>query len=233
MKIAIITGLAGSEEHSIQDPATNFSYPGTIDYYAFVDRPHSVQVWRQLPLPDFSIIDHTFKDRRNARMIKILGSFLVPGYDYYIWHDQYCDVAVNPVIIVKEFLKDNLFAVFAHPERNCVYQEIAEMQQRGLNGFRYYDHNENFELFKRFLEQEGFLKEQGLFETSSFVYKNHPSVTRFMLSWWELICKYSSRDQISFAYLMKKYQMPHSILPGSGQWYTYNNPLIPQVRFHR
>jgi len=227
MKIAILTSVLGMGDAKIHDPKLDFSLPGQIDYYAFVDQVYPLQIWRQMPLSKFSNIDTTYADRRNAKLPKILGAYLVPGYDYYIWHDHYAEVRMHPHQIVAEYLKENLFGLFAHPERACVYQEIEILRTRGL------DHAQNLDSFKTFLESKNYPRNVGLFELSSFMYKNCHTVNSFMLSWWELINRYSSRDQISFAYLINQYRIPYTVLPGSGQAYASNNQFFPQVRTHR
>ena len=222
MRVAVITALAGLDTASLQDPKVNYRDPGRIDYYAFVDRPQNVSIWHQLPLPDFSVIDNRYRDRRNAKLPKILGSILIPGYDYYIWHDSYCELQVRPEIIIDEFVKDNHIGIFKHPVRSCTYEELDCLYER--------DYPETLDDFRNFLLQANFPTNQGLFELSSFIYKNTALMQQFLLSWWEIICKYSSRDQISFPYLLKKYQVPYAVLPGSGQSYAGNNKFFPQVR---
>lgn len=222
MRIAILTGLAGLDTATLQDPKIDYSNKGKIDYYAYVDKKYDVKIWQQIELCNFSVIDYKYQDRRNAKLPKILGSILIPGYDYYIWHDSYCEVSIHPEIIIREFLGDNQIGVFNHPQRNCVYDELNCLYER--------DYSENIDSFREFLLQQNFPAEQGLFELSSFVYKNTPLMQKFFLSWWEIICKYSSRDQISFPFLLKKYNIPYCILPGSGQSYAENNKFFPQVR---
>jgi hypothetical protein len=224
MKIAILTSVIGLGDSKIYDPSLDFSLPGQIDYYAFVDRLYPCRIWKQIHLPKFSGIDPVYADRRNAKLPKVLGAYLVPGYDYYIWHDNYAEVQTHPYIIVKDYLKENLFGLFRHPQRNCVYQEIETIRQYRA------DHEHNIDAFRHFLENNKYQQEMGLFELSSFIYKNCFNVNAFMLAWWELINRFSSRDQLSFPYLINKYQIGYTVLPGSGQGYALNNQFFPQVR---
>ena len=224
MKIAILTSVIGLGGSKIYDPEFNYQRPGEIDYYAFVDFLHPCQVWRQINLSKFSIIDQKYQDRRNAKLPKVLGSLLVPGYDFYIWHDNYAEVRMHPHKLIQNYLKDNYISVFRHPQRNCAYQEIETVTRYGV------DLETNLTGIKSFFQTQGFPENQGLFELSSFIYRNNLTMTSFMLSWWELICKYTSRDQITFPYLLKKYNVPYAVLPGSGQSYAINNEFFPQVR---
>ena len=221
VKIAVITALAGSKEKSLHDPVLG-AFPD-VDYFAFVDRVHNCQVWKQLPLWNFSN-DNVWKDRRSAKLPKVLGWLLVPGYDYYIWHDCICDVVVHPRQIIENFLYQNDLALFRHPDRKCSYAEADIIAQRKL------DDLERVSQTQQFLRNQGWGANRGLFELSSFVYKNSQNVQTAFLSWWELIEKYSSRDQLVFPYIVDKYKLTWNYLPGTAMAYAGNNQIIPQVR---
>lgn len=224
MKIAIITSTIGMDDSPIVDPTNNYSNPEQIDYFAFVDKIYPCKVWKQIFLPKFSLIDGYFQNRRNAKLPKILGFCLVPGYDYYIWHDSHSEVYVHPEYILKNILKEKSIALFRHAERNCAYKEIDIIAERR------WETQENLDNTKSFLQSNNFQYEQGLFELSSFMYRNCFQVQAMMFSWWEVICKYSSRDQISFPYILQKHNIPYNIIPGAALGYAGNNELIPQVR---
>ena len=51
-----------------------------------------------------------------------------------------------------------------------------------------------------------------------------------LFSWWEIICKYSSRDQISFPYVLYKHSITPKIIPGALREWEGNNQVIPHVR---
>lgn len=225
MHIAVITSVKGLNNATIKDPQVQFDKTqDTIHYYAFVDRKHNVKVWEQMTLPNFSHTDTLYSDRRNAKYAKVLGMLQLHEYDYYIWHDAYCDIIVHPSIIIRDYLKNADFALFKHCERKCAYAEIDKCIE--VNN----DHKELLMDLKSFLYNERYPKDNGLFELSSFVYKNNPRVKNTMLAWWELICRYSSRDQCSFPYALMMNKAKVNILPGSALGYGGNNQIIPQVR---
>lgn len=225
MKIAVITSVTGLKNSKILDPiSNNFSIPGQVDYYAFVDREHDCKIWKQIDLPKYNLIDTEYADRRNAKLPKVLGSLLVPGYDYYIWHDHHCELVVKPEDVIKKYLDDADIAVFKHPHRNCVYDEIEIVQHYGV------DHAKNLIEIKYFFDSNSYPRRAGLYELTSFVYRNSPKMQTAMLSWWQLICKFSSRDQISFPYIVKTHNLKCNIMPGSGLAYAGNNKIIPEIR---
>ena len=220
-KIAIITALSGMSNARIQDPTLG-KFP-EVDYYAFVDRVHETHIWQQIPIWKFSN-ETEFSDRRNAKLPKILGWLLSPGYDYYIWHDHYSEVQMHPEQILDTYLKDKDMALFKHPHRNCSYQEARVVGELSL------DKATTVVQTTEFLTNRNWPQENGLFELTSFVYRNTYKIQTATLAWWDLLCKYSSRDQILFPWIVAQYDISYNYLPGSALGYGGNNTLIPQVR---
>lgn len=221
MKIAVITSVLGMNDATIKDPIYNVY--DDIDYFSFVDRTHNTKVWKEIKLPIFSSTDSKFENRRNAKLPKILGFYLLPGYDYYIWHDNYQEVKLHPLQIIEQYMGDNVFAAFKHPVRNCVYDEMQAVLSLCQ------EHDYLMHQYTNFLTEKNYPRNSGLYELSAFMYKNTPEVQSLMLSWWELICKYSSRDQVSFPYVLEKHNIVPSILPGAPRKYEGNNEIIPHV----
>ena len=221
MKVAVLTGLAGLGQATIRDPS--IVYPD-VDYYAFVDREQAVSVWQMKPLWNFST-DTKFSPRRNAKLAKVLGWLLVPGYDVYIWHDSHCELQMDPDQLIKTYLEpDRDMALFKHAARACGYAEAAEVARVGV------ETPDNALASANFLNERQFPTGAGLFELTSFVYRNNTRMQAAMLTWWELICRYSSRDQVLFPYVVQRHNIQYSYLPGSAQVYGGNNKILPIVR---
>lgn len=225
MRIAALTALTGNRhKDGLQDfVLENSPYEG-IDYYAFVDRHHPCTSWNQYSVVDFSRIDDQFNARRTAKLPKILGFMMLPGYDYYIWHDPYLELGVNPKFIVDNIMKDNDFALFKHPVRSCAYAEINELKMIGAETM------DNLIGIENFLIKKNYPINNGLFELPAFMYKNTTKVCSAMLTWWELICKYSSRDQVSFPYVVNNHNLTYGIIPGTPRSHEGGNNIFPQVR---
>ena len=228
MKIAIITALCGDREKLCNPPVIHQN----ADYFAFVDNKIEGTIWNQKETLNFTI-DTRYKNRRNAKIYKILPFLFVPNYDYYIWHDVSHAVVENPETICTKYMEDNSFGFFKHTARNCVYQEAEELLKLG------YDHTENIKRQMASYRNDGYPDNNGLFELSAFVLKNTKDVQETCLTWWELICRYASRDQLSLPYSLWKNKVTNqvAVFPGfsnginsRGTW--GNNTLIPQVRAH-
>lgn len=221
MKIAIITGLSGLDSELL-DPATKFE---NIDYYALVDKIYNVKIWKQHLELEFSNCSN-FKNRRNIKFAKILGFLLFPGYDFYIWHDHNCEVITDPKNIINHYLitpnKD--IAVFKHKNRRCVYKEL-EMIRRWQT-----ETEQNLKLMEEWFKDLEWPEDNGLYELKSFVYSNNHKTRTAMLSWWEIICRMSSRDQLSFPIIAQNHKLNLSILPGEALGNKKKNKFFPQVR---
>lgn len=228
-KIAILTAISGNRDR--------LSVPTVVhenaDYFAFVDEPTENLIGPWVQLKNFPFTnDERFTNRRKAKLYKIMPELFVPGYDFYFWTDATHDVITNPQELVDKYLKESCLAVFEHNQRKCAYVEANEIIK--LN----YDHTSNVTNQIKEYQKLDFPFEYGLFELPVIIRRNCFDTTNFNLMWWEQICKYSSRDQISFPFCLWRTGIKVSVLPGYANGInpkTNNigcNDLIPQTRHH-
>lgn len=217
MKIAVVTASIGA--NNLIEPPLNFD---GVDFYAFVDdeKIDTNSIWKRTKFLDFSS-DPIYKNRRNAKIYKILPHLFVPGYDYYIWIDSTHYVAVDPHQIIDEFLSNSDIALFEHPERNCVYKEAQLIKDVD------FDHHDLVDAQIEFYESIKYPKNNGLYELPCRIQRNTLKIQESMLSWWEMICMYSSRDQLSLPYILQKYNIVPSIIPGFANQIS-GNKYLPQ-----
>lgn len=208
-KFLIITSNLGGKDIII-DPDVTFP---DCDYMAFVDIATGLKVWNEYAAYQFSNID-SYKDRRNAKLYKVLATLMFPQYEYIIWHDASFNLRVNPKEILDEY-GDFELLLFNHPHRNCCYDEMDIVTVRNLESETVTKKQKEFYL------QEGLPKNYGLFEMTCFIRKNTMTVTNLELMWWEQICKYSSRDQCSLTYCLWKSQQKPSIKLFNGRAMMY------------
>ena len=214
-KIAVISSSFDTNE--LYNPT---EFLDKVDYHAFTDIPELEDNWIRHHLPSFSVIDE-FSERRRAKLPKILPHLLLPGYEYYIWLDSTNKLAVDPETIIKNHLNHHDLGCFLHTERDCVYEEIKKCASCGI------DSVENLRGIAKFLVERKFPKKAGLIENTCRIQRNTEQTRAMGLMWWELICKYSSRDQLSLPYVLHKLSIPVSILPG---WAQGNNLYMPLWR---
>lgn len=173
-----------------------------VKYVSYLSRPSSRAeeegwTYRQV-LPVSQAPTH--KARRTARFYKVMGPVLFPEASATIWIDGHLSLTVSPTSLVEGYLGDKInIALYKHPERDCLYKEGLEVihQQR-----------ESPELVGRQLAY--YLEEKipgnlGLPQTGVLIRKNTPETLRFCFTWWEQICMWSCRDQISFPFVYSRF----------------------------
>jgi hypothetical protein len=227
MKIAIVTALCGNREQ-LHNPTVVHE---NVDYHAFVDNDFpQATVWNKHPLLHFSS-DGRFAGRRNAKIYKIMPNLFLPGYDYYFWVDVSHDVVANPFEVCETYLKNSDIALFRHTERNCIYDEAKLLKE--LN----YDHHENIDRQIELYKNKNYPVQNGLYELPVSIRKNTHAISLLNIKWWENICRYSSRDQLSMPFCLWECGIVPTILPGFANGYNKhggigNNDIMPQTRMH-
>lgn len=216
MRIAVVTSSIGVNGLL---PIKKFS---GIDYHAFVDENvKETYEWTIHPILKFSS-DPTYENRRNAKVYKILPFAFLPNYDYYFWVDSTHILSTNPVEVIETYLEDSDVAVFKHPERDCIYIEGNFVKQIR------YDHSNLLEDQLSFYKDIDYPKHNGLYELPARVQRNTELTQRMGWMWWEQICMFSSRDQISFPFVCHQLGIKPSILPGKANCIKQNS-IMPQV----
>lgn len=225
-KIAIITSLIGNRE-SITNPTVIHE---NVDYFAFTDQSTQGTIWNKKEVYSFSE-DLKYSGRRNAKIFKIMPELFVPNYDFYFWVDVSHDVVSNPYKICETYMQTGQFGTFKHTQRTCIYKESEILKQ--LN----YDHVENIDKQIAYYKSIGYPENNGLCELSTFIKKNTSETRNMSIKWWDHICRYSSRDQLSLPVCLWKCGITPTILPGFANGFNSsggygNNALMPQTRVH-
>jgi hypothetical protein len=216
MKIAVVTASIGTNELIV--PPHKFD---NVDYHAFIDNDNEVNGWNVHKYVDFSC-DPKYKNRRNAKIYKIIPHLFVPGYDYYFWIDSTHVLDSNPLDVIDTYLKNSDVAVFKHPERNCIYEEGEVVKNIKFDYPNLID--DQLAFYRDMCYPEG----NGLYELPVRVQKNTELTQRMGLMWWEQICMFSSRDQISFPFVCYQLGIIPSIMPGRANTIR-GNSIMPQI----
>ena len=93
MKIAVLTSSIGSTKLLEPKP-----FDG-VDYHAFVDYEDDNISWIKHPIIPFSS-DVRYKNRRDAKVYKVLPFAFLPDYDYYFWIDSTHTLQANPQDVI-------------------------------------------------------------------------------------------------------------------------------------
>lgn len=186
-----------------------------IDYYLFTNNKNiKSDTWNVVYIEDSKL-----DNQRLSRKIKMLGHPVINDkYDISVWMDASVIWLKSVKDFVKEYLKENNFATFKHSFRDDIYVEAYECIKMKK------DTKENVVKHIEFLRKEGYPENNGLCEMTVFI-KRHKdkTVQKTMKLWFDTVCKYSKRDQLSFMYCVWKTGLKLDIIPLSvwdNEWFT-------------
>jgi hypothetical protein len=185
--ITVLTSITAGKDHLRDDQCT----AGAI-FLAYVSEEHQSELWQQRPA-----FDRFRSARRNSRAPKIL-SHQFCDTEYSIWLDGNIALRIDPCLLVQKWLRDYNFAVFKHPERDCIYEEALNCITYGAD---------DPALIKRQVRKyakEGYPNNFGLAEANVIVRRHSTEVIEFNNTWWSEYCTHCVRDQLSFMYAVKK-----------------------------
>ena len=167
-----------------------------VDYVCFTNNKKiTSNEWKVI-----YIEDNTLDNCRLARKLKMLGHpYISENYNISVWMDARIIFKKKVVDFVKTYLKNNSFAAIRHHARNCIYEEAEACLKLKK------DSKSNILKTIKFLKSENYPEQNGLYEMTVFIKKhNDPLVIRTMFMWFNMICNYSKRDQLSFMYCVWK-----------------------------
>ncbi|XP_044489212.1 probable hexosyltransferase MUCI70 isoform X2 [Mangifera indica] len=170
------------------------------------DNEGNIGLWRIVVVKNLP-----YKDmRRTGKVPKFLSHRLFPSARYSIWLDSKMRLQADPMLIIEFFLwrTSSEYAISNHYDRHCVWEEV--LRNKLLNK---YDHMAIDEQFL-FYQSDGLTK----FDPSdpnnllpsyvpegSFIVRAHtPMSNLFSCLWFNEVDRFTSRDQLSFAYTYLK-----------------------------
>lgn len=192
----IYTCLTGDYDCLLLDVYLNPEYK----YICFTDneaylRRKTVGPWQIEPLR-FSELDNT----RNSRWHKMHPHELFPEYQTSIFIDANVLFKTGKIFeTVKNLPEDVFISIPPHRRRKCIYDELECCIQA---------HKDDIETLKRHREMllaEGFPKNMGMTESNIIFRRHHnPLCIKIMHDWWDILYRYSRRDQLSLFYVLWK-----------------------------
>ena len=131
---------------------------------------------------------------RNARWHKMHPHILFPEYNESLWIDANVDILTSKIF---DSINNKNLLIPVHYCRNDIYKEI----QKAV--FSYPNQKEILLKQACFLRSENMPENYGLNETN-IIYRKHNETIKIMEEWWDMLTKYSSRDQASLSYILWK-----------------------------
>jgi len=146
--------------------------------------------------------------RRASRHPKMMPHKYFPEAEYTIYLDANIQLLEAPQTIVKDLLQTEDLALFAHPKRNCIYDEALKcIEYKKADSAIVEKQVEHY-------RSVGFPSEFGLTACWVIVRRNTPETCQFGEAWWKEYSRFSCRDQLSFDFVRWQLDMKYAKIPG-------------------
>jgi hypothetical protein len=209
--VCVYTAIAGGYDELKSHPDT----PG-VDWICFTDDPAlRSDEWDVRPLVETGWGHAT---RLAAKWHKVLNHLALPsGYDQSIWIDGSVKI-LNPdfVTSVLSLLDGSDIALFAHPERNCIYDEaVASLD------YCKYDACDVLGQVREY-RYKGYPRRNGLW-AGGIIGRDHRAHMRAVMDdWWSEILKWGFQDQLSLPVVLDRFSIWPTVIPGN----LYDNRFL-------
>ena len=149
--------------------------------------------------------------RMQYRIPKLFGWQMFPGYDYYIWLDGVVSFQRPDCLEwYMNQLDDGDMALFHHPNRNSIKEEVDHIEDHLQRGRPYitarYKNGLHKEQYADILLDPDF-EDDKLWASTTFIYRDSEKVRDFMRMWWLHQSRYFTCDQVVLPYLLWKHDI--------------------------
>ncbi len=145
--------------------------------------------------------------RLQYRIPKLFGWQMKPGFDYYLWLDG--SMSLTRPDCVRWFmdqLADGDIALFKHPWRHTIEQEVDHIEEYLLKGDRYITSRYKNGLHKEQLADIKLNKDftdNTLYASTTFIYRDSAHIRDVMRLWWLHQSRYYTCDQVVLPYVVR------------------------------
>ncbi|TVU35112.1 hypothetical protein EJB05_16983 [Eragrostis curvula] len=162
--------------------------------------------WRIIVVKGLPFVDQ----RLNGKIPKMLTHRLFPEARYSIWVDSKYQFRRDPIGVLEGLLwrTNSTFAISEHGARSNIYDEGKAIVQKHKAT------PEEVEVQLTQYRQDGMPDEKrlhglkALAEASVIVRELNPGTNHFMCAWFNEVVRFTSRDQLSFPYVLWRLNMP-------------------------
>jgi len=192
-----------------------------IEYGTAFGTPENGEPWRILSV---SYPNANLHPRMRAKFFKIFPGELaqLSNYDTVIYIDGSIQITSPDFVrFMIDSLKDGEMALYAHPQRDCIYDEAEH--SRDLIKYKSQNLEAQIQAYEQFHE-----KHSGLWACGVMIRKIHaPAVKAVMNAWWWENVKWTYQDQISFPVVCYLLHFLPRTIPGN----QYRNPFF-KINWH-
>lgn len=182
--VIVYTCITGNK-----DTLKEFEKEKGVKYICFSDIERKSLTWDVIKL-------HTewCNPRLTSRYHKANPHIVLPDHSWSVWIDGSIKPKVRQIDVI-DHINKGMIGLSKHFTNNCIYEEMNTV----LDCKKETEHNVEI-LFKKY-KDEKFPIEYGLHMTGMIVRRNTEPNKKFNSLWWDMIKKYSIRDQLSFDYV--------------------------------
>jgi len=171
--------------------------------------------WRLFADADFPPRPHAMTRRLQAKIPKMFGWDLEPGYDVYLWHDASLRLSKpDSVAWLTAPLANHDMVVFKHPWRTSIREEADYLRTKMSNGSRYlhsrYD-GEDLDGQLRAVQDEGYVDDH-LYAGGCFAYRPTTWVKSALKEWWIHTSRFHCIDQLALPYVLHQYAVHVTVI---------------------
>lgn len=168
-----------------------------IDYYCFTNNKNiKSKTWNVVYIEDDKLSNVLL-----ARKVKILGNPIINSkYDIELWMDATVEFLKPINDFINEYLdKNSFFVAFKHGKRTSIEEEMNACLRFRKEAI------DKIEKLKEFYKKENYNYDNGLIESTVFIRRtSNKIVWDTMNIWFDMVKKYTKRDQLSFNYAIFK-----------------------------
>lgn len=171
-----------------------------------IGEDHMIGKWRIVVVRNLPFVDQ----RLNGKIPKMLSHRLFPRARYSVWVDSKSQFRRDPLGVFEALLwrTNSVLAISEHGARGNVYDEgnaivkkhkaTPEEVEVQLNQYRH----------DGFPSDNRLNGKKALAEASVIVREHTPSTNLFMCLWFNEVVRFTSRDQLSFPYVLWRLKVP-------------------------
>ncbi|BBG96430.1 Protein of unknown function D [Prunus dulcis] len=165
-----------------------------IDGYGFIGK------WRIVVVRDLPFADQ----RLNGKIPKMLAHRLFPHAKYSIWVDSKSQFRRDPLGVLEVLLwrSNSVLAISEHGARSSVYDEAKAVVKKNKAKPEEVEVQLSQYRHDGLPEDKRFNGKKALAEASVIVREHTPLTNMFMCLWFNEVVRFTSRDQLSFPYIL-------------------------------
>lgn len=151
--------------------------------------------------------------RLQAKIPKMFGWDLRPGYDAYLWLDASLQLSQpDSVSWFLERLARKDIVVFRHPHRATIQEEADFLRQKLANGSRYIRVRYEGEDLDGQMAAIGPESRLPLLAAGAFCYRPTEAVKRALTAWWVHTSRFHCIDQLAFPFVIWQHNLQTRVI---------------------